>query len=110
MGSCVRPVTGWLLAVAACSGQAAVGDRTPAGDDAGNGGVSADAGADPSAEASTLVANSGASVSGASGILLGASLAGDSGPSTGMPPRLGDGASWTNAVPGGLPQVLTGGG
>ncbi|HEY3819286.1 MAG TPA: hypothetical protein VGL81_19085 [Polyangiaceae bacterium] len=108
MGADLRPFIGLLLGVAACSGPA-VGEDVSATTDAGNS-SDPDAGASPSPKGATFLTPSGGSPVGHLGTEWDASLLDDAAPEVGLPPRLGGDASWTNAVPSGMPLVVNSGG
>ena len=109
MGGHLWPLVGLLLGVAACSGPAAVPEGLFARSDSG-GATGTEAGARPVPEEPTLLVSSGVALGGYLGSDWDASIAGDAGAEAGLPPRLGGDAAWTNAVPGGMPQVVNHGG
>jgi len=107
MGGWFWPSIGLLLGVAACSGprpntrtrsRGATRAPRPAGTPARR----QDGGG-------TFLAPSGVTLGGYQGDDWDASIAGDDG-GVGLPPRIGGDAAWTNAVPGGMPQVVNSGG
>jgi hypothetical protein len=107
MGWDLRPLVGLLLGVAACSGPEALRDGRVARSDAG-GATGSDAGGSPRPEGP--LAQSGITLGGYQSDDWDASLAGDASAESGLPPRIGGDAAWTNAVPSGMPQVVNNGG
>jgi hypothetical protein len=113
-----RPLAGVLVVVGACSGPVTArlepssedGPADAAPSDAGAN-AQVDAGAPRRADGGRPVPTSGVGPAGFEGLDPVASLLFDGSPAGGMmPPRLDGDGPWTDAVPGGMPQVLDQGG